>query len=54
MRGDQLARQWRILRAIESRAHGATVAEEANAIAGKYAGEVYEENAIQATKQGPD
>ena len=27
MRGDQLARQWRILRTIESRAHGATVAE---------------------------
>jgi predicted DNA-binding transcriptional regulator YafY len=27
MRGDQLARQWRILRTIESRNHGATVAE---------------------------
>ncbi|NVM23755.1 MAG: helix-turn-helix domain-containing protein, partial [Desulfobacterales bacterium] len=27
MRGEQLARQWRILRTIESRAHGATVAE---------------------------
>jgi len=27
MRGDQLARQWRILRNIESRKHGATVAE---------------------------
>ena len=27
MRGDQLARQWRILQAIESRTHGATVAE---------------------------
>lgn len=27
MRGDQLARQWRILRTIESRAQGATVAE---------------------------
>ena len=27
MRGEQLARQWRILRTIESRNHGATVAE---------------------------
>ncbi len=27
VRGDQLARQWRILRTIESRNHGATVAE---------------------------
>ncbi|MDY6988936.1 MAG: WYL domain-containing transcriptional regulator [Thermodesulfobacteriota bacterium] len=27
MRGDQLARQWRILRTIESRKHGATVAD---------------------------
>ncbi|MBN1843813.1 MAG: HTH domain-containing protein [Deltaproteobacteria bacterium] len=27
MRGDQLARQWRILRTIESRSHGITVAE---------------------------
>jgi len=27
MRGDQLARQWRILRTIESKKHGATVAE---------------------------
>ncbi len=27
MRGDQLARQWRILRTIESRNQGATVAE---------------------------
>ena len=27
MRGDQLARQWRILRATESRKQGATVAE---------------------------
>lgn len=27
MRGEQLSRQWRILRVIESRAHGITVAE---------------------------
>jgi predicted DNA-binding transcriptional regulator YafY len=27
MRGDQLARQWRILPAIESKKHGTTVAE---------------------------
>ena len=27
MRGDQLAKQWRILRTIESRKQGATVAE---------------------------
>ena len=27
MRGDQLARQWRILRTIESKKHGITVAE---------------------------
>ena len=27
VRGDQLARQWRILRTIESRKHGATVAD---------------------------
>jgi len=27
MRGDQLARQWRILRTIESKKHGTTVAE---------------------------
>jgi len=27
MRGEQLVRQWRILRTIDSRSHGATVAE---------------------------